>query len=40
LTSYDVDMNAQKVLAVVANWFSKIGVGPSDNSDLRLKKTL
>ena len=40
MTSYDVDMNAQKVLAVVANWFSKIGVGPSDNSDLRLKKTL
>jgi guanylate cyclase len=33
-------MNMQKLLTAIASWFSQIGVAPSDDDDLRLKKTL
>ena len=33
-------MSMQKLLTAIASWFSQIGVAPSDDDDLRLKKTL
>ena len=33
-------MNPQKLLAAIVSWFSQIGVDPSDDDNLRLKKTL
>lgn len=37
---YAVDMNAQYLLVAIVRWFSQIGVDPSDDDNLRLKKTL